>query len=433
MRHLILILGMLAWVTAFGQTADTTAQQKTHTFTIGGQLLTRGELRYGALPAEDGSNMATFIMESTLLQFSYKYKGLEVKIAPKHAGVWGAAGNGSFSLDEGWFALRHPNGLFLQLGRQKISYDDERIIGNNDWVMTASRHDVFKAGFDGKMQRVHLLLAFNQNDINTNGGTQYINGGQPYKSMQTLWYHINPVPKLGVSLLFMNTGMQDMVEKGSRSKFQQLYGGFADWRPGPLSFQASYYRQSGKDEYDLPIRAWMTSFEAAWNISPKWNLNTGYYYLSGDENYFVPKQGTIGLIRKTAVHGFNPIFGSHHQFYGAMDFFYVEAFYGGNSPGLQDLHAGLKWKPVKNLGLEAKYHCFATSVQVEKADTWLLGHEIELGTSWQIAKEISLQAGYSFMNGTETMTILKRSSEKNHLQWGWLMLIVTPSFFSTSW
>ena len=44
-------------------------------------------------------------------------------------------------------------------------------------------------------------------------------------------------------------------------------------------------------------------------------------------------------------------------------------------------------------------------------------------------KNVSLQAGYSFMKGTETMERLKRTGEKNNLHWGWLMFAVSPDFF----
>ena len=33
------------------------------------------------------------------------------------------------------------------------------------------------------------------------------------------------------------------------------------------------------------------------------------------------------------------------------------------------------------------------------------------------------------MHGTEIMTLLKRSSEHNRLQWGWIMLVITPELF----
>ena len=41
---------------------------------------------------------------------------------------------------------------------------------------------------------------------------------------------------------------------------------------------------------------------------------------------------------------FYSLYGSHHKFYGAMDFFYVRTFVNGFSPGLQNLYCGGKVK-----------------------------------------------------------------------------------------
>ena len=58
---------------------------------------------------------------------------------------------------------------------------------------------------------------------------------------------------------------------------------------------------------------------------------------------------------------------------------------------------------------------------------------MELELTWSIAPSVSLSAGYSFMQGTDTMAVLKRTSKNNRLQWGWLMLNVTPTFFKGKW
>ena len=432
-KALSILALLLAAATASAQNDSVPA--KPHSFTVSGQHWSRGEIRDGALPDEDdnGVDHAYFLMSSTTLRFHYQYKGLEVKISPRHSGVWGAAGGGSFSLDEGWVALRSRIGFFAQIGRQKLFYDDLRIIGADDWAMAPIKHDVLKTGFEIGRHKLHLLAAFNQNSENTNGGTFYKDGGQPYKSMQTAWYHFDPIPQLGGSLIFMNVGMQHLPSPEENITFyQQLYGAFLDWHPRNLSVQASYYRQSGRDEWGISIRAWMTSLEALWTINPRWQLNSGYFHMSGDEDFFVPMAGSIGLIQKTSVHGFNPIFGSHHKFYGAMDFFYVTTYYGGNTPGLQDFHLGAQWKPIDPLSFKAKYHLLATSVKVEDVSL-ILGHELELETAWQILPDVSLQAGYTFMKGTSTMERLKRTSDRNNLHWGWLMLVISPEFISVKY
>ena len=37
------------------------------------------------------------------------------------------------------------------------------------------------------------------------------------------------------------------------------------------------------------------------------------------------------------------------------------------------------------------------------------------------------------MQGTETLSALKRTADNNRLHWGWVMLLVTPRFFETKW
>ena len=95
----------------------------------------------------------------------------------------------------------------------------------------------------------------------------------------------------------------------------------------------------------------------------------------------------------------------------------------------------MQWSPLPSLDVTAAYHYLATSVVIQENQKRGLGHELEFSTSWKIMKDVSLSAGYTFMHGTETMKILKRSSSdnKNRLHWAWIMLSVTPEFFKVKW
>ena len=55
-----------------------------------------------------------------------------------------------------------------------------------------------------------------------------------------------------------------------------------------------------------------------------------------------------------------------------------------------------------------------------------LGHEVDFEASYQIIKEVSVSLGFTYMGGTETMTILKRASDEGRLYWGWLSIRATP-------
>ena len=407
-------------------------------------MLGHGEMRVGGLADSESessnsdNDRAYFLMERTRLTVDYKQTGLATRVTAHHTGVWGQKGQGNFNLFEAWAKLSSRNGLFAQIGRQALSYDDERIIGTNDWAMAALSHDVLRLGYEGHGHKVHAILAYNQNTENTYGGTYYSDGSQPYKTMHTLWYHYDiPKTKFGASLLFMNIGMQSGVKGGTdadapRTKYQQLLGTYMSYKPGPWSAEASYYHQLGHNEHGQRIDAWMASVRATLSLSAQTNVVAGYDYLSGDKNFAVPGKGQLGVIRHSVVKGFSTLYGSHHKFYGMMDFFYVRTYLNGFTPGLQKLYVGCDFNPMKKLNLKTRYHYMATATKLKDIDM-TLGHDIDVQASYQIMKDARLSVGFSYMTGTETMERLKRADNSNHLTWGWFSLVVSPRIFSTKW
>lgn len=418
------------------------AQQK---FDVDLQILGRGEIRRGGMvdpkAEEPVIEKANFLMSRSRLMLTYERPHLEVKLTPQHAGIWGQSGNGSFNLYEGWVKLKSSIGLYAQVGRQALAYDDERIIGSDDWAMTGLTHDVLRMAYEGYGHKGHVILAYNQNSENTTGGSFYKDGSQPYKTMQTLWYHYDvPRVPIGASLLFMNIGMQggDSAEDG-HTEYQQLLGGYAKFEPKPFSAEASYYKQMGHDENGMKIDAWMMSFKAQVDVMDKLAFKAGYDYMSGDKYFAVPRRGGIGsskpifgLVQHDVLRGFNPIYGSHHKFYGAMDFFFVTTYVNGFTPGLQNLYGGASYSPVKWLDLSATYHYLAITADLPNVDK-SLGHELELEGTARIMKDVKLTVGYTYMTGTETMKYLKRASSDGKLSWGWVTLVVSPQLFSTKW
>lgn len=403
-------------------------------------MLGRGEMRFGGFTEGAEENRAQFLMERTRLSVGYKRPYIEAKVTAQHSGIWGQSNKGSFNLYEAWAKLYTKFGLFTQMGRQVLSYDDERIIGANDWAMLPLSHDVLKLGYEGYGHKVHAIFGFNQNGENTSGGTYY--SGDSYKVMHTLWYHYDiPKTKLGFSLLFMNIGMQgneinDEGENEPCNRYQQLLGGFLSYKPGKLSAEASYYHQIGHDEYNADIDAWMASVRAQYQISKQVGVVAGYDYLSGDDYPYVRPKGMFGIARHDKIKYFNPVYGSHHKFYGMMDFFYVQAFSDSFSPGLQNLYAGATYSPIKGLNLRATYHYLATTTDLKVEDKRLsktLGHDIDIEASYQVLKDARISLGFSYMKGTETMEELKRVEEDNDLKWAWFSLVVSPRIISKKW
>lgn len=396
----------------------------------------RGEMRFGGFTEGAEENRAQFLMERTRLSLGYKRPYIEAKVTAQHSGIWGQSNKGSFNLYEAWAKLYTKHGLFAQMGRQVLSYDDERIIGANDWAMAALSHDVLKLGYEGFGHKVHAIFGFNQNAENVTGGTLY--SGDSYKIMHTLWYHYD-VPKipLGVSVLFMNIGMQgdennsDQYTK-PRNRYQQLVGGYLSYKPGRLSAEASYYHQLGRTEKYAKIDAWMASIRAQYQISRQVGVVAGYDYLSGDDYFVLREKGGFGVAQHKVFKFFNPIYGSHHKFYGMMDFFYVQAFSDTFSPGLQNLYAGASYNPIKGLNLKATYHYLAMATNLKDVSQ-TLGHNIDFEASYQVLKDAKVSLGFSYMASTETMEKLRRSEENENLKWAWFSLAISPRIISKKW
>ena len=167
-------------------------------------------------------------------------------------------------------------------------------------------------------------------------------------------------------------------------------------------------------------------------LSPQVGLTAGYDYLSGDENFAVPAKGQLGVIRHEAIKGFNPVYGSHHKFYGMMDFFYVRTYLNGFTPGLQNFYVGGEYSPINQLKLKVRYHYMATATKLKDIDM-TLGHDVDIEASYQIMKDVKLSAGFSYMKGTDTMEKLRRADSDNNLRWGWFSLLISPKIFSTKW
>ena len=414
------------------------AQESDNEFTIDAKLNTRGEIRVGGFDLnyeDENERRAQFIMGQYRLNIGYKRADwLEIRLSPQFSGVWGQAG-GTLSLSEGWLSMKHnKSGIFGKIGRQVLEYDDERILGYDDWTMTAPTHDALKFGFEGYGHKVHLLLAYNQNAENISTGINYYSGGiQPYKTMQTLWYHYDtPRSIFGFSLIGMNIGMQSKNDEfPDKTFYQQLVGTYMKLKPSIVTLEGSFYYQMGKEEKGVPLDAFMGSAKVKVTPNDFYNLYVGYDYLSG-EKFPVVINGGLGLIFHDKARAFCPLFGSHHEFYGAMDFFYMDSYVNNFSPGLQNLYTGGTVSPVKGLKINAAYHFFAIAADLNGLKK-PLGHEVEINVDYTFAKFVKVGAGYSFMRGTETMELLQRVSDKRRLHWGWVMLSVSPTIFTLPW
>lgn len=439
LKKSVLLISLL--LTAATVTAQTDSLP--NCLSIGLDHLTHGELCDGGLPHgasfDPAESRSAFLLGRTRINAGYSRPGIEIRAVVQNKAIWGTDGNTLLRLYEGWTRFYAPCGLFAQIGRVALSYDDERIIGTNDFATAALSHDILRLGFENQHHKFHLILAYNQNAENAYSTRYYTDGAQFYKTMQTLWYHADlPRCRLGISLLFMNLGLQAGVPGNAYNppsvQYQQFSGTYLNFHPKHLTLEASFYRQSGhlvQNLLHIPVDAWMASIKATVKPSDSYGFTLGYDQLSGDDYVPVVYGGQLGLPRHEVNRGFTPLYGSRAPFYGILDYYYESAYSNGFTPGLRNFFAGIFGKPLPQLFCSATWHYLAVGTSLQNFDP-SLGHSVELQATYRFSPIVSLSAGYTQMIGTTTMQALKQGGD-SRARWGWFSLSINPDSFTSRW
>ena len=407
--------------------ASSTVAQEVNHLTIDAQVRSRGEYNTGAItPRSEGERPALFINERARVGIGYERGAVELKVSAQHTGVWGQEvlneRSGRVNLNEAWAKVKAKNGLFMQAGRQILSYDDERLLGASDWSVAGNSHDALRLGYESEEHTLHLLASFNQMAENDRG--LYYGGPMPYKTMQGAWYHYQArYAPFGISALVLNVGKEKGDEGKGKTYFMQTLGTHLTYSPSAFDIAASFYYQMGRSvigHYEYNTGAFMASASVGYTFLPAFKLTLGYDYLSGNDG------------RNTNEHAFTTLFGTQHKFYGAMDYFYSTPLAIQLNPGLQDAHATIESQMGKAVNLQLTYHYFMTAEKLKNLDT-NIGHEADLQLTFRLAKDATLSAGYSVMMGTSTLDTMKGGNHKSWQDWAWLSLNVSPRIFSTKW
>jgi len=327
-----------------------------------------------------------------------------------------AAGNGNLRIQEAWADIKLGESTSLKVGRQPISYDDQRILGGLGWAQQARTHDAAILKYLNNGYSLDLGGALN---TNASTGPVYNNSTLfTYRDMGLLRAN-KKYGKLNISALALVNTYQDGRIDG-HPKATLFTGGFhAGYNTGALSLTANLYLQEGQRLAPptgavLDVKgAYLASLLAKYKFSDKLTLGAGYETISG---------------RTDDSAAFFPLYGTNHAFNGLMDRFYVGNH--GNAGGLNDLQVSLSTK-VSGIAVTLTGHYFTEVEDVASApgiNTGAvglagkdLGSELDLVLAKKF-KEFKLVGGYSlFFEPSEVVG-------KDTQNWAWLMLIIQPKF-----
>ncbi|QTE21410.1 alginate export family protein [Polaribacter cellanae] len=390
-------------------------------FKIDAEIRPRFEYRHGfsdLIP--DNADPAAFISQRTRLNTSYLTNNLNFYISLQDVRVWGDVPQLNISDDSGLtvhqaFAefLLNPD-ISVKLGRQEVSYDDQRIFGSVNWAQQARSHDMVLFKYRKNAFKLDVGMALNQ-DKEANTGT-ILTTPKTYKAMQFAWLHKDWTNFSG-SLLFLNNGKQFK----NQTKYSQTIGTHLIYKETKFAANANLYYQFGKDASlaDNDLNAYLLGLEGSYKVTNNTLLALGIELQSGNEN---------GAPSNGKNKAFSPFYGTNHKFNGFMDYFYVGNH--ANNVGLLDIYAKANFKLNAKSSLTAFVHQFSAAEDINNTVSKNLGTELDLVYGYNLSKDIKINAGYSQMFASKGMEVLKGNSDGNTNNWGWLMVTIKPTLFS---
>lgn len=397
-------------------------------FTLDGEFRPRTEYRHGfgsLIP--DAADAGFGISTRARLNAGYATEAYKFYLSFQDVMVWGENRqilpfdqNNSFAVFEAWADISLGSGFSTKLGRQVISYDDQRIFGGLDWAQQGRNHDAGLIQYKKNKFMLDLGLAFSQDYSDPTGfrsvSTVYnTTGFFTYKSMQYA-YLKQAWENFTGSLLLLNTGFQkfetDNVTPDGVNNLQTL-GTHLDYKKGSLGIAANAFIQTG----DQVKSAYLLGLDFTYKASPKIGLSAGIEIISGNDPTTAKSEA------------FFPLYGTNHKFNGLMDYFYVGNH--ANSVGLFDVHIGADFKLSETSSLSITALNFSGEQDLPSGEK-SLGTELDLVYSKKF-KGYSLVLGYSQMFANDGMYELKGVTKANAADsqnWAWAMLVIKPKFIN---
>lgn len=376
----------------------------------------------------DNADPAAFVVQRTRLNLNYKMENLTFMMSFQDVSVWGDTrqidptdSNNSFSMFQGWVQYAFDEKWSTKLGRQVISYDDQRIFGGLDWAMQGRFHDAALLKYQSDSFVTDIGFAFSQQNQRNEGTGFTIQGAFTYKAMQYA-YLKKKWSSSSLSFLFLNTGFQKFTgpnnDVADGVYYRQTMGSYFTFPVSNLKLMGFAYYQFGKANAATNLGAYDLSLEA--NYKPEKTLyGLGFEILSGTDQTGATKNNS-----------FFPLYGTNHKFNGYMDYFYVGNH--ANNVGLNDIYAKAVFKTGDKSTLLTKIHYFSANAELTNNADAYLGTELDIVFTQQLMKSVKLNIGYSHMFASDSMSLVKGSRpHDNTNNWAWMMLTIRPTLFSS--
>jgi hypothetical protein len=318
------------------------------------------------------------------------------------------AEEGTIDWRQGWFELGNPRKcpFGVKVGRQELSYGDERLIGAFDWNNVGRVFDAVKL----RWQHGKCWLDFFAADVVNNNVASAKDGSFDDTTswgddFYGLYGRTTALEKHAWDLYFLFRDKSDASLQGAARQIYTVGTRFAtNEKMTPWDYYVEIAGQFGHVQTPGGLfgetlagwashRAWALVVGAGYTWAQPWKPRLGleYNYASGDND---PNDGTNET--------FDNLFPTNHKFFGYIDLFAWK--------NLHNPRATVSFAPLKYVKVQLDGHLFWLA---EKRDAWyratqasvrrdatgaagsFVGSEIDLTVNYTPHKRVKVQAGYS--------------------------------------
>ncbi|MFZ1799868.1 MAG: alginate export family protein, partial [Chitinophagaceae bacterium] len=343
------------FVTIPANTADTILKKTDttkNTLILSLDMRVRTEWRHGykSIPTPDTTG-AFLVNQRTRFNVDYKNKIVDIFLSLQDARVWGQqdpregqTGTATTSTPSTTFPLYffeayaepHFNDkLSLRIGRQRISYDNQRLFSENNWRLPGNSYDAARLIFNNKKNfTTELVVSFNQSGENI-FTTKYKPLVPNYKSLFVNYLNW----KLSDKFVLTTINAADRYQSSDPDKYTTTYqrftsGGRLEYTRSNWYFTIAAYDQYGTDSSGKKI--------SAYYFQPEIKYTAGNFIARLGMEYFSGADSSTHPLKNKSI---TPLYGTAHSFMGYLDIFDVPGDF--NNAGMINPYLHFQWKKNK--------------------------------------------------------------------------------------
>lgn len=380
------------------------------------QLRPRLESRYGysRLPNGD-TDPAVFISQRSRLELLSTQSDFDLVFAFQDVRVWGdedlynstAVYGKSASIDlyAAYARIKAGAGHSIQIGRQPVNIDDQRLVSERNWNQKAVAYDaVIITDTDNYLAGITW-----NSDEEKSLGNFYDN--QKMKILSFINFKHAYDTGISFSLLALASGFYGAVHKNSLY-MKSTVGVSLKYQNNSNFIAINVINQNGMHRSGQKTDAWFYGIKAGNSFA-----ELGAERLSGQD----------GSSRYTV---FDVLYGARHGYYGTLDYFNTTP-----ARGLRDYYLKTDLGRFFLSGLRLDYHYFTLDrIYSQAHDSRFLAHEVDFSYRTNLTEAIAFSGGYSFISASSLLKILQ--SDPGGLDrlghWAWCMVTITSEIFNSN-